>query len=174
MSRRFLITGGAGFIGSNLVSRLLRRGEQVTVYDNLGRSGSRLNLQWLRETYGDQSFDLVSADVRDAEATQEAAKGADVIVPWRRSCCDQFCAPTAPGFRDNALGILTCWKRLGLERNPIVLYALPNKVYGGMENVRWSKRPRLCNRVTVRASRNTAGFSIAVWLFQRDGRPVRA
>ncbi len=137
MSRRFLITGGAGFIGSNLVSRLLRRGEQVTVYDNLGRSGSRLNLQWLRETYGDQSFDLVSADVRDAEATQEAAKGADVIV----HLAAQVAVTTSvhqprPDFEINALGTFNVLEAArASKRNPIVLYASTNKVYGGMENV---------------------------------------
>ncbi|NMC80836.1 MAG: NAD-dependent epimerase/dehydratase family protein [Chloroflexi bacterium] len=137
MSRRFLITGGAGFIGSNLVSRLLRRGEQVTVYDNLGRSGSRLNLQWLRETYGDQSFDLISADVRDAEAIQEAAKGADVIV----HLAAQVAVTTSvrqprPDFEINALGTFNVLEAArASKRNPIVLYASTNKVYGGMENV---------------------------------------
>ena len=40
MSKHYLITGGAGFIGSNYVSRLLKRGENVTVYDNLSRAGT--------------------------------------------------------------------------------------------------------------------------------------
>src|SRR5664280_2577553 len=80
MARNFLITGGAGFIGSNLVSRLLRRGEKVTIFDNLSRSGSRLNLEWLRETYGDNSFRLIKSDVRDVEAITKAARDADVIV----------------------------------------------------------------------------------------------
>jgi CDP-paratose 2-epimerase len=54
MSQKFFITGGAGFIGSNYVSRLLDRGETVTIYDNLSRAGAR-NLKWLRETYGKSS-----------------------------------------------------------------------------------------------------------------------
>lgn len=137
MSRRFLVTGGAGFIGSNFVSRLLRRGEQVTVYDNLGRAGSRFNLQWLRETYGDHSFDLVSADVRNAEAIQEAAKSADVIV----HLAAQVAVTTSvrqprPDFEINALGTFNVLEAArASKRNPIVLYASTNKVYGGMENV---------------------------------------
>ena len=51
MSRNYLITGGAGFIGSNYVSRLLLRGEKVIIYDNLSRGGARINLQWLQNTY---------------------------------------------------------------------------------------------------------------------------
>src|SRR5512136_1718115 len=80
MARKFLITGGAGFIGSNYVSRLLQRGEQVTIFDNLSRSGSRMNLEWLRETYGDHSFTMIKGDVRDAPSVLDAARDVDVIV----------------------------------------------------------------------------------------------
>ena len=40
MARNYFITGGAGFIGSNYVHRLVQRGENVTVYDNLSRAGA--------------------------------------------------------------------------------------------------------------------------------------
>jgi len=52
MSKNYLITGGAGFIGSNYVHRLLARGEHVTIYDNLSRAGASKNLAWLGETFG--------------------------------------------------------------------------------------------------------------------------
>ena len=50
MSKKYLVTGGAGFIGSNYVHRLLSRGEHVTIYDNLSRAGASKNLAWLEET----------------------------------------------------------------------------------------------------------------------------
>jgi CDP-paratose 2-epimerase len=59
MAKTYLITGGAGFIGSNYVSRLLKRGENVIVYDNLSRNGSKKNIEWLRELYGREAFQLV-------------------------------------------------------------------------------------------------------------------
>jgi CDP-paratose 2-epimerase len=46
MARNYFITGGAGFIGSNYVHRLVRRGENVTIYDNLSRAGAPKNVAW--------------------------------------------------------------------------------------------------------------------------------
>ncbi|MBT3711896.1 MAG: NAD-dependent epimerase/dehydratase family protein, partial [Anaerolineae bacterium] len=77
---KYLITGGAGFIGSNYVNRLLDRGEDVTIYDNLSREGAVRNLKWLRETHGPDSFQLAHADIRDAATLTSTAKDADIIV----------------------------------------------------------------------------------------------
>jgi nucleoside-diphosphate-sugar epimerase len=54
-----LITGGAGFIGSNLANRLIGDGHRVTILDNLSRPGARYNLGWLTSTHGAGSFRLV-------------------------------------------------------------------------------------------------------------------
>jgi CDP-paratose 2-epimerase len=47
---RLLVTGGCGFVGSNLAERALREGFEVAVFDNLQQAGSAGNLSWLRET----------------------------------------------------------------------------------------------------------------------------
>ncbi len=138
MPKNYLITGGAGFIGSNYAARLLQRGEQVIIYDNLSRSGAVRNLDWLRKTYGENSFRLVQADVRDSGSIQEAAKEADVIV----HLAGQVAVTTSVvdprnDFEINALGTFNVLEAARLsERNPIVIYASTNKVYGGMEEVR--------------------------------------
>ena len=52
MSDPVLICGGAGFIGTNLASRLLAPGQPVLIYDDLSRPGVERNLQWLKQAYG--------------------------------------------------------------------------------------------------------------------------
>ncbi len=137
MPKHYLITGGAGFIGSNYAARLLARGERVTIYDNMRRSGAELNLRWLRENYGDSSFNLVVGDVRDAELIQQEAQSADVIV----HLAGQVAVTTSvlnprDDFDSNAIGTFNVLEAARLsKRNPIVIYASTNKVYGGMEDV---------------------------------------
>ena len=80
MSKKYLITGGAGFIGSNYVHRLLERGEQVTIYDNLSRGGASKNMAWLEETFGKNGSRLIVGDVADAAYLTESAADADVII----------------------------------------------------------------------------------------------
>ena len=67
MARNYFVTGGAGFIGSNYVHRLIQRGENVTVYDNLSRAGAPKNVAWLEKTFGKDAFKLIVGDVRDAD-----------------------------------------------------------------------------------------------------------
>jgi CDP-paratose 2-epimerase len=134
---KYLITGGAGFIGSNYVNRLLSRGEDVTIYDNLSRAGARRNLEWLRQTHGADAFRLVRADVRDAESLASTAKTAEVIVHLAAQVAVTT-SVTNPreDFEINAQGTFNVVEAARLSgRNPIVIYASTNKVYGGMEEV---------------------------------------
>src|SRR5262245_7784844 len=66
-ARPVLITGGAGFVGSNLAGHLLQAGERVLIFDNLSRPGVELNLRWLRKQYPD-NLEVQVADVRDFSA----------------------------------------------------------------------------------------------------------
>jgi len=138
MTKNYLVTGGAGFIGSNYVARLISRGEKVTIFDNLSRSGSRLNLEWLRESFGDQSFKLVQGDVREAEAIRDAAKDAEVIVHLAAQVAVTT-SVTKPreDFEINALGTFNTLEAARANRKkPMFLYASTNKVYGEMETIR--------------------------------------
>lgn len=138
-----LITGGAGFIGSNYASRCIARGDRVMLFDNLSRSGANTNLQWLRNQFGERSFEFIQGDVRDAEAIKSAAAHADRIV----HLAAQVAVTTSvtdprPDFEINANGtfnVLEAARASG--RNPSVLYASTNKVYGGMEDVKVVELP---------------------------------
>ncbi len=138
MSNSYLVTGGAGFIGSNYVSHLLERGERVIVYDNLSRAGARKNLAWLEEKFGKDAFRLVVGDVTDADQLATAARAADIIV----HLAGQVAVTTSvtdprQDFESNALGTFNALEAARLSgRNPIFIYASTNKVYGGMEDVR--------------------------------------
>lgn len=138
MTKKYLVTGGAGFIGSNFVSRLLNRGEDVKIFDNLSRAGSARNLEWLKQTYGADAFQLIQGDVRDADAIQKAAADADVIV----HLAAQVAVTTSVvdprnDFEINALGTFNALEAARLSgREPVFLYSSTNKVYGGMEDVR--------------------------------------
>ena len=66
-SKPILITGGAGFVGSNLAHRLLSAGHRVRLLDNLSRKGVERNLRWLIETHGDL-VDIEVPDVRNFQS----------------------------------------------------------------------------------------------------------
>ena len=134
---RILITGGAGFIGSNLAYRLLGQGHQVTIFDNLSRSGCETNLVWLRQSYGANAFRLAEADLTDFAALRRASEGAQRVY----HLAGQVAVTTSVkeprlDFEANALGTfnaLEAARQVGDD--PIFLYASTNKVYGGMEDV---------------------------------------
>jgi UDP-glucose 4-epimerase len=71
---RYLVTGGAGFIGSHIVAELVRRGHRIVVLDNLS-SGSEENLAGVRDKIG-----LNTGNVRDLAAVQAACHGADYVI----------------------------------------------------------------------------------------------
>ncbi|MBI5842589.1 MAG: GDP-mannose 4,6-dehydratase [Chloroflexi bacterium] len=138
MARNYLITGGAGFIGSNYVARLLSRGREakVTIYDNLSRAGAPRNLEWLKQTFDEKSFDVIVGDVREADKIAEAARRSDVIV----HLAGQVAVTTSvtnprDDFESNAIGTFNTLEAARLSgRNPTFIYASTNKVYGGMED----------------------------------------
>ena len=68
-TKRMLITGGAGFIGCNAARFFGERNWNITILDNLSRSGTEKNLQWLRDG---TTFDFAQADVRDQPAVDRA------------------------------------------------------------------------------------------------------
>jgi CDP-paratose 2-epimerase len=131
-----LITGGAGFIGSNLAQRLLAEGRRVLVFDNLSRAGVRNNLRMLQERYP-QQLEVDVADVRDARAVTEAVSRADEIY----HLAAQVAVTTSlesplEDFEINARGTLNVLEAARRRRPaPKMIFTSTNKVYGALDDV---------------------------------------
>jgi UDP-glucose 4-epimerase len=124
MTQRFLVTGGAGFIGSSLVRALANRGDTVRVIDNFS-SGRRENLAGL------SGVEIFDGDIRDDEVVARAADGVSVIfheaaipsVP--RSVAEPL--PTNEVNVTGTLKVLLAARRAGVRR---VVYAASSSAYG--------------------------------------------
>ena len=75
---KYLVTGGAGFIGSHIVQRLLEQGASVRVLDNFS-TGRRENLQALARQFNGDRLEVLEGDLRDAPRVEDAVRGMDVI-----------------------------------------------------------------------------------------------
>ncbi|HSL29404.1 MAG TPA: SDR family NAD(P)-dependent oxidoreductase [Anaerolineales bacterium] len=75
---KYLVTGGAGFIGSHIVQTLLEQGEAVRVLDNFS-TGKRENIEELKAKFNGQRLEVLEGDVRDARQVAEAVGGVEII-----------------------------------------------------------------------------------------------
>jgi UDP-glucose 4-epimerase len=75
---KYLVTGGAGFIGSHIVRTLLELGESVRVLDNFS-SGKRENLEGLTQQFGRDQFEVLEGDLRIDSDVEQAVRGVEVI-----------------------------------------------------------------------------------------------
>ena len=131
---RFLITGGAGFIGYNYAKHRLERGDEVTVIDNLSRKGSRSRADILASgVYG--KVMILPYDLNDARIAPTSNYDAVIHLAAQTAVTRSFDDPWGD-FRANMLGTL---KLLEISRQegppfPKFIYASTNKVYGTLDN----------------------------------------
>lgn len=132
MNQSILVTGGAGFIGSNLTDRLLAEGHSVTVLDSLARPGSIRNLQWLRGKWSGGALEFVEADIRDREAVARAVEGKASIFHFAAQVAVTFSVEDPrTDFEVNAGGTLNVLEAARASGGrPLVVLTSTNKVYG--------------------------------------------
>lgn len=134
--RPILVTGGAGFIGSNLVDRLAGDGLDVIVLDSLARPGVRANLDWLKSRHS-RRVSAIIGDVRDPAAVDEATRNCGAVFHFAAQVAvtTSFADPLAD-FDVNIKGTLLLLEALRRKtRPPPLIFASTNKVYGGLSDL---------------------------------------
>ena len=122
---KYLITGGAGFIGSNIAEVLQEKGEEVVIYDNFS-TGFRENLRGFED-----NIEVIEGDIRDLDSLKKAVKGVDYIlhqgalssVP--RSIKDPITSSEVN--TQGTLNVLVAASEAGVKR---VVFASSSSVYG--------------------------------------------
>jgi CDP-paratose 2-epimerase len=133
---KYLITGGCGFVGSNLAAEVLKQGEELFIFDNLFRHGSSDNLTWLK-TKGD--FKYYPNDIRNYNDVENVIK--EVKPDYIFHLAGQVAMTTSISnprldFEVNSVGTFNLLDTVRkYSPNSIVLYSSTNKVYGDFENL---------------------------------------
>jgi CDP-paratose 2-epimerase len=138
-----LITGGAGFIATNVADRLLRQGYRVRLFDNLSRAGVEDNVQWLRAQHKGR-VEFRFGDVRDSVAIRSALVDVRRVfhfaaqVAVTTSLVDPFL-----DFDVNARGTLNLLEAIrAVDDRPSLLFTSTNKVYGHLDDVELRQKDR--------------------------------
>ena len=137
--KNVIITGGAGFTGTNFTEHYLNMGYRVVVVDNLSRKGSRVNLDYLQSHNKVANLEVITDDIRKpSKALAAAVEQADALFHF----AGQVAVTTSvtdprEDFEINALGT---FNMLELVRNsqgkkPAFFFSSTNKVFGGMEDI---------------------------------------
>jgi CDP-paratose 2-epimerase len=138
--KRILITGGAGFIGTNLAERLLSEGHKVAIYDNLSRAGVEQNVSWLRERHGD-NLRVEVADLRDASSLKPAVLAASKIFHFAAQVAvTTSLVEPRYDYEVNVGGTLNLLEAIRAASNPPpLLFTSTNKVYGALSDLALQK-----------------------------------
>jgi CDP-paratose 2-epimerase len=142
MHDHYLITGGAGFIGTNVADHYLGLGRRVTVFDDFSRQGSEGNVRWLKMKHGAERLTVVAGDVRAIGAAghpfAKLVERAQVVFHLAgQVAVTNSVRDPRHDFEVNALGtfnVLEAVRRS--DARPIVIYSSTNKVYGKMADLR--------------------------------------
>ncbi len=130
---KYLVTGGAGFIGSNLAEALLQRGDDVVVLDNFS-TGLRHNLNSFWQ-FGDQ-FQLVEGDLRDLDTCREACKGVDYVLhQGALGSVPRSIAHPLTTNENNVTGTLNIFIAARDEGVKRVVFASSSSVYGNSKQL---------------------------------------
>ncbi len=142
MKDNYLITGGAGFIGTNLADFYLSNNKRVTVFDNFSRAGTRENMRWLKRRYG-KRLQVVEGDVRwtDRHFHSLVEESEVVFHLAAQVAVTTSVVNPAEDFEINAYGTFNVLEAIRQSTSkPTLLYSSTNKVYGKMDDLKIVER----------------------------------
>lgn len=135
---KYLITGGCGFLGSNIASAILKLGHDLVVFDSLYRFGSYKNLEWLK-TQGE--FEFIHSDIRNTNDVERSIKfhKPDVIYHLAgQVAMTTSIADPRMDFEVNVGGSFNLLNAVRLySPDSVVIYSSTNKVYGDLEQFKY-------------------------------------
>jgi len=138
---KYLITGGTGFIGSNLAAEVLKRGEELFVFDNLFRFGSSKNLEWLK---GKGEFKFFPCDIRnnnDVETVIREVKPNVIFHLAGQVAMTTSIANPRLDFEVNTMGTFNLLEAVRkYSPNSMILYSSTNKVYGDFDDLTFEEQ----------------------------------
>jgi CDP-paratose 2-epimerase len=133
---RVLITGGAGFVGTNTADRLLRDDGRVRIVDDLSRPGVERNLAWLENEHG-SALEVEVADVGDRRVIERAVRGTNAVFHFAAQVA--VTTSLVDPVRDaevNVRGTMLLLEAVRARpRPPAVVFTSTNKVYGALRDV---------------------------------------
>lgn len=130
-----LVTGGAGFIGSNLTEHLLKEGHRVRVLDNLSRRGTPANLEYLRTLDGNLEF--IEGDIRDSTVCFRAMEDVEAVYHLAAQVAvTTSVTDPVEDFDVNLRGTVNVLEAARMQTpKPMVIFTSTNKVYGKMDHI---------------------------------------
>ena len=168
---RLVVTGGAGFIGSNFVRFMLRRYDDLEVV-NLDKLTYAGNLENLRDVEDDARYSFVKGDICDAGVVGEALRGADAVVNFAAEThVDRSISGPQDFIRTDVLGTHTLLEAVRSLEIPRYLQISTDEVYGSTESGAFTEESDLDPSSPYSASK--AGGDLLVLAYHRTfGTPV--
>jgi UDP-glucose 4-epimerase len=168
MTRRCLVTGGAGFIGSHLVDQLVAGGNAVTVLDDFS-TGQLANL---REAQSRGDLRIIRGSISDRAAIEEAMAECDLVFHLAVQCVRRSLSEPLQNHDVNATGTLNVLEVARRRRIRRFVYCSSSEVYGNCGERRLAETATVCEPTTVYGAAKLAGEHYAKAYWRTYGLPT--